>query len=97
MISTTDHGPVSDQVDDDVAVPGCSPLRRDVGDKEDGLDMMNINMTRPYFHVKLSCLYTLPALYYVTVELTSGSSALTWKMGALTTLPTSVQYGLERE
>ena len=30
-------------------------------------------------------------------ELTSGSSALTWKMGALTTLPTSVQYGLERE
>ena len=27
----------------------------------------------------------------------SGSSALTWKMGAFTTLPTSVQYGLERE
>ena len=27
----------------------------------------------------------------------SGSSALTWKIGALTTRPTSVQYGEERE
>ena len=55
----SDDGPVSDQVDDNIAVPGCSPLRRDVGDKEDSLHKHMMNMNK-YDEAILSCEAQLP-------------------------------------